>query len=101
MDILGNTIDTALEWILAIFVLVILMVVAFYIGRFLLQYTTGMVGGFLFMIIGMGMIFGPSFYLMTAEDIPTFRALLSGISIVLGCAAVLAGAFSLTNFRNF
>ncbi len=101
MDILGFTVNSILEWILAIFVLVILMVAAFYIGRLLLQYTTGMVGGFLFMIIGMGMILGPSFYLMDAENVPRFQMLLSGVSIFLGCAAVLAGAFSLTNFRNF
>lgn len=101
MDILGYTINTALEWIVAGVIFILALVAAFYVGRFLLRYTTGMLGGFIFMIVGLGMVMGPSFYLISTDDIPTLRIILSVVSILLGCAALLAGAFSLRNFNDF
>ncbi len=101
MDVLGYTIDTVLEWVLAGVVFLLAIIAAFYVGRFLLRYTTGMVGGFILLLVGMGMILGPSFYLISTDDVPTLRIILSATSIFIGCAAVLAGAFSLTSFRDF
>jgi hypothetical protein len=81
----------------------VLAVVVFALAAMkLLPLMNGIVGGLVFLVIGLGLILGPTFYLIdTTTDKTTGMMVLSVFAIMVGCMSALAGAFSLMNFRDF
>lgn len=100
MNIWTYTLDTPLEWLMFIAILLVVVVLYSLLVFFIRKYTTGMAGGFFLMLVGLGLVMGPAFYLIRTET-PEPEVVLSTIAIIMGCISVLVGAFSLTNFNDF
>lgn len=96
----GNTVNTTLEW--AALILLVLLALAVYFGVvwFVQKYASGIVGGFLLMLAGLGLILYPAFYLIrTSADMPQMVVCVA--AIFAGCVSVLVGAFSLRDYDDF
>jgi len=100
VNLWGYHIDTALEWIALVLLVVLAAVAYFYVIWFIQKYTTGMVGGFLLMLGGLGLVIYPAYYVLWSDP-PKPEILVSSVAILVGCVSLLVGAFKLTNFRDF
>ncbi len=77
-----------------------ILVFLFYFGARAFELMTGMVGGFIFCAIGLGLILYPAFYLMSNEYSNT-ALMLCLVGILVGIVALAAGVFTLRDGENF
>ena len=100
MNFWGYTIDTPMEWLGLVVVLALCLAIYFSIVWFVRKYTTGMLGGFLMMFLGLFMTMGSAFHLITSE-VNRAEIMVLLFIIAAGCVTLIVGAYKLTNFWDF
>lgn len=100
MDLWGYNVDTTLEWVAFVLILALTLALYFSLVWFVEKFSTGMVGGFILMVTGMGLVIIPSLYLISTEA-RLAQIFTNSAAIIAGCITVLFGAFSLRNYQDF
>lgn len=100
MAIWGYTLEAPLDWAAFVCAVAVAAILFFVLLYFVQRMSTGIFGGFVMLLAGLGMVLAPA-YILIFEDNALPMMIVYGATIFCGCVALLVGTFSLMDFSDF
>ena len=100
MNLWGLEVNRIVGWIILVVISVLLFVGYMYVIRFVRKYASGMMAGFILLLLALAMVIWPAYYLI-GGNYTTPGAVLAGVAILMGCVSFVAGAYEIRSFGDF